>query len=368
MTYQDVTVALPPEVVTFDVEQTVQQSNSGQENPIISKVSVDGLRTILIQQFPSIIFNDESIRSIASGIEKELGTGIMPLNVHITDYSDFAKIEIAESSIDASELSTSFAKLINSLNGIIIAPFSTFSLLDYIQNNNVGPVSDEELTVLASVLYSTVLETNFVVDERNIGSMLAPLIEPGYEAAVNSKQGLNFIFTNPNKSSFALHVESVGEAIQSSINGMPLLNTYLPYIGQIESFEPKTVQQFSAFVPYGQVRVADKGRKGMEVNVHRTISYEGTVVVDEVISSDFYTPQPKIEILPLKREAMQTSGTVDSQGNSIPADPSGAPNSGDSSTPQTGKNPSQGLDGDTGVDNEEVRQDVQYDKGGNIIK
>ena len=154
LTYQDITVALPPEVVTFDVEKTVDQSNSGEENPIVATVSVDGLRTVLTQQFSSIPFTEDSIQSIATGIERELETGIMPLNVHITDYSDFSEIEIATSSIAVTELSTSFMSLINALNGTEIASFATFSLFDFIKSNNIGHVSDEELTVLASVLYS----------------------------------------------------------------------------------------------------------------------------------------------------------------------------------------------------------------------
>ena len=359
LTYQDITVALPAEVVIFDVEKTVEQSNSGKENPIIATVSVEGLRTILTQQFSSILFSKDSIQSIATGIERELETGIMPLNIHITDYSAFTEIEIATSSIAVTEPSTSFMNLINALNGTEIASFATFSLVDFIKNNEIGVVSDEELTVLASVLYATILQTNFVIDERNIGSMLAPFAEPGFEAAINAQLGLDFMFTNPNKTAFQLHVQTVSGTIVSSITGMPLLYAYSPFVGHLESFEPKTVQQFSAFVPDGQVRVADEGREGMEVDVHRTITYEGLVVVEEMISSDFYAPLPIIELHPLKKDPQQTSGnsnegTVDSQDNQNSANhQDGLESNGD-------KNPLQ-LKG-------EDEKEVQYDKGGNIIE
>ncbi|WP_438298185.1 hypothetical protein [Sporosarcina sp. FA15] len=358
LTYQDITIALPAEVVTFDVEKTVEQSNSGKENPIVATVSVDGLRTILAQQFSSILFSEDSLQSIAIGIERELETGIMPLTVHITDYSDFTELEIATSLIVVTEPSTSFMNVINALNGTEIASFATFSLLDFIKSNEIGVVSDEELTVLASVLYSTILQTNFVIDERNIGSMLAPLAEPGFEAAINERLGLNFIFTNPNKTAFQFHVKYANGTIVSSIIGMPLLYSYSPFVGQLESFEPKTVQQFSAFVPNGQVHVADEGRKGMEVEVHRTISYEGSVVVDEMVSSDFYAPMPKIELHPLKKDSQQipgnsNDGTVNSPDNQNSADFQNGESNVD-------KNPTQLQDED------EI--EVQYDKGGNIIE
>lgn len=380
LTYQDVTVSLPPETVLFNVEETVQQSNSGRENPIVATVSIDGLRTVLTQQFPSIQFTDESIQSITSGIEQELGTGIMPLTVHITDYSDFTETEIATSSIIAQELSPSLQNLMATLNGTEIEAFTTFSLLDFIQDQEVGVVSDEELTLLASVLYSTVLQTNFIVDERNIGNTLAAFADPGFEAVINRELGLNFIFTNPNKTAFTLYIEPSAETIHSSISGMALLYSYQPYVSQLESFEPKTVQHFSAFVPYGQVLVADEGRKGLEVDVHRTISYEGAVVEDENISSDFYAPQPKILNLPLKKDMTQTSGnlsegtingatdTVDPQGNPIPPEKSDSQVYSDGSTLQTDKSPSQVQGDRPDVENEESTTGVQYDKGGNIIE
>ena len=59
-----------------------------QENPIVATVSVDGLRTILSRQFSPLQFSDRGVEAIASGIEQELGTGIMPLAVHLTDYVD----------------------------------------------------------------------------------------------------------------------------------------------------------------------------------------------------------------------------------------------------------------------------------------
>ena len=189
--------------------------------------------------------------------------------------------------------------------------------------------------------------------------MLATSAEPGFEAAINEQLGLNFIFTNPNKTTFTLHIQSANGTIVSSITGMSLLYSYAPFVEQLESFEPKKVQQFSAFVPDGQVHVADEGRKGMGVEVHRTISYEGSVVVDEMISSDFYAPMPKIELHPLKKDSQQISGnsnkgTVDSQDNQNSSD---SQNSLESSVDN---NPSQ-LKG-------EEEKEVQYDKGGNIIE
>ena len=139
LTYQDVTIELPQEVVIFDIEKTVQQSSSGKENPIIATVSVEGLEKMLDTTITAIKLYDDSIQSIATGIERELGTGIMPLTVHITDYSDFTETEVATATMSASEQSTSFGNLIAALNGIEIASFPPFSLLDFIQTMKQDP-------------------------------------------------------------------------------------------------------------------------------------------------------------------------------------------------------------------------------------
>ena len=164
----------------------------------------------------------------------------------------------------------------------------------------------------------TILQTNFVVDERNISTTSCIFAEPGFEAAINKQLGLNFMFTNPNKTTFQLHVQlSIEQLFINYRNAFPLFLSAI--CRAIESYEPKTVKQYSAFVPDGQVRIADEGRKGMEVDVHRTISYEGSVVVEEMISSDFYAPMLKIELHPLKKDATNyrkfrgNEGTVDSQ-------------------------------------------------------
>ena len=286
----------------------------------------------------------------------------MPLAVHLTDYvdrSEFPETEIASSSIEINELSSSFRKAIQALDGTELASFSSFSLLEQISESDIGPISDRELTILASALYATILETNFEVDERNIGSELSPFVEPGFEAAINQQLGLNFIFTNPNKTAFTLHLKFTGESIQVSITGMPLLYQYEPYIGQSETYEPKTVRQFSAFVREGQVRVEDEGRNGMEVSVHRLVSHEGSTLDDEVISTDFYAPMPKIELHSLKKDSQQTSDSMNEGSGDVPQE---SEDLSESTTPETAP--------ETTPDNQDENEgskEVQYDKGGNMI-
>ncbi|MCG7336990.1 G5 domain-containing protein [Sporosarcina sp. ACRSM] len=357
LAYQDAVVALPEELVRLDAEQTIERAKSGEENPIVAIVSVDGLRTVLRQQFASVEVDEDSLRSIATGIEKELGAGIMPLTVYITDYMEYPEWkeeEIASSSLVVQNPSRSLQQLIRALDGTEMDSFSSFSLLDKMQEEGVRPVADEELTLLASTLYALVLQTNFEVDERSIGNRLSPAVEPGFEAAINQSLGVNFGFTNPNKSAFTLHVTLTGNTIHTSLTGMPLLYEYTPYTTGKETYQPKTVRQFSAFIPAGQVRVEDEGKEGIEVSVSRLIAYGGVELADEWISSDFYAPQPRIELHALEKDHQQDA---DNPPDGIENPEENGPSS---ESDQLGGAPDKENDS-------EPTEEVQYDKGGNII-
>ena len=97
----------------------------------------------------------------------------------------------------------------------------------------------------------------------------------------------------------------------------------------------------------------------MEVSVHRLISHEGSTLDDEVISTDFYAPMPKIELHSLKKESQQISDHV---------------NEGSGDVPQENEDPSESISPETAPettpdnqDENEGPEEVQYDKGGNMI-
>ncbi len=357
LAYQDAVVALPEELVRLDAEQTIERAKSGEENPIVASVSIDGLRTVLTQHFAPVEFDEDSLYSIALGIERELGAGIMPLTVYITDYMEYPERkeeEIASSTLIVQNPSRSLQQLVQALDSTEIAPFSSFSLLDRMQEEGGSPVADGELTILASTLYALVLRTNFEVDERSIGNQLSPAVEPGFEAAINQSLGVNFSFMNPNKSAFTLHIKLTGNTIQTSLTGIPLLYEYTPYMTEKETYQPKTVRQFSAFMPTGQIRVEDEGKEGVEVSVSRLISYESVELENKWISSDFYAPKPRIELHALEKDEQQNSSN---------------PSDGIENSEENGpSSESDQLEGAPDQQNDrEPSEEVQYDKGGNII-
>lgn len=314
--YQDHHFEVPTEVFSFDIDATIASAQSGEDNPIIVRVSREGLTTVLRQELPFLALSDESIDAIAAGTEKELETGIMPRNIYITDYLNsnampVEKVASAVYSIDG--ISTAFLNGLKALDGKTVGAFESVSLAELLTSTEIGVLSDEESTILASLVYSAILQTNFTIDERNISAVLSSTIQPGFEATLDFPANLDFRFTNPNKSSFTLRAESERGEIQFWIEGNPLYYEYEPEISEVETYQPRTVVQYSAFVSTGQVNVKDEGKDGISAVVSRTVKRDGQLIDSTRIAKDFYAPLSKVELHSLEKE--ESSASTDSSSN-----------------------------------------------------
>ncbi|BAQ11590.1 vanw like protein [Bacillus sp. OxB-1] len=410
LTYQDSTVELPSELITYDVDRTVDRAVPGEENPIIAEVSQEGLRTVLDQHFSHLNWTDDDVETVSKGIESKLESGIVPVNVHITDFLDstFGETEVASFAIEGIQFSSALEQLANEIDGTAIEFNTAFSIMEFAKMDETVTATNEDLTLLASALYGAVLRTNLDVVERNIGNALNPVVPAGFEAAINQQLGLDFVMRNPNHTPFRIKMEVTGDRIRAALVSLPLQYTYEPYVAKTEKFNPRTVRRYSASVPIGQVQHADEGRDGMEVTVNRQVLDDGTVVEDEPVSSDFYAPVPIIEVHPLQQQSDNDGTGADGDGGEIDnSEPlpdtngstNGSSNSSNGSGPSssngtsgTGSNErnsgngstngtSNGASGGTGNDSNTkpghtngkpyvppVDDGNRYDKGGNLIK
>lgn len=313
--FQDIQFTLPPEIIKFDIDMTLANANSGDENPIIATVSREGLGTVLNQELPRMQFPEDAIDAIADGIEKELQSGIMPRNVYITDYLGTNVITneiVASSEFTIDGLSPALSKAIHALDNTVILPFESFSMMELLMSPEIGPLSDAEMTFLSSIMYRAILQTNFQINERNISTVLTSTIQPGFEAAMNQTLGLDFKFTNMNKTEFTIRAAWSSGAISLVIEGKPFYYNYEPTITNIETYEPRVIRQYSAFVHDGQIVVSQEGEQGIEAVVKRTLSVDGQVVETEDVSEDFYAPINRIEIHPLsKSDSSPTNSTTE---------------------------------------------------------
>lgn len=380
--YQDYSFVLPEELITFDVEQSIEQAESGMDNPIIAHVNQEGLETVLRNELAILSLSDASITAIAKGIEGELVTGIIPQTVDLVDYiqeEDKRMAEVATATYNMSHVSPSFSRAIKALNEVTIEPFETISLLELLTQSSVGALTEDEMHMIASSLYTAVLQTNFTIDERTIGSSLSNDVKIGFDATINEALNLDLKFTNPNRSTFILKTTWQNGDYHLSIEGLPFYYTYEPFVLEEEKFDFRTIIQYSAFVNRGQVILAKEGKEGVEATVHRTISHNGDVVTTELIAKDFYAPQARVELHPLQSEttSSNTNNTTNENSSATGENGQNGANEG-SSTVGEGSN-EDGQDSSsignqvetpvgkppaTGESNQNGNNEPEYDKSG----
>lgn len=305
--YVDTVVHVPVELLELNVRETVKQAQSGIDNPIKADVSVNGLSTLLVQQLPIIHPSTASIEKIAAAIEKEMETGIMPVAVQVIDYLEETELPLSEIysfNFPVDRVSQQLNNAFDRIDGLEVGPFETISMMEVLDGIEL---SDDEMSILSSVVYQAVLQTNFTILERHTRSSLTPFVEGGFEAAMNQSLGLDFTFENPNKTSYRFRTDKMSDSIKITINGPAFYYSYVPYISEFTSYKPRSVKQFSAFVNEGHTVVANEGREGAEFVVDRNIILNDEVVRTEHVSKDYYPPVPRIELHPLTNKTASTS-------------------------------------------------------------
>ncbi|PID21424.1 hypothetical protein CSV61_09365 [Sporosarcina sp. P3] len=332
---QDYQVDIPADVVSFDADATLNQVRNGDDNTLVASVSREGLRTVMKQNFNSLTFKEDDVEKIASQIEIQLRSGIMPQQVHLANFIPELyeqKQVIASATYEVDELAKGLRLLMEDLDGFEIQPNSTFSFREYLEGKESASATDLQMTIMASLLYKAVLQTNWIIDERNISTELPAGVEPGFEAAINRKLDLDFIFTNPNQTVFTIRTDWTGSQLELSIEGLPFVHSYDTEVEKITKYDPKTVIRYSAFVNAGAIEIVNKGKKGMEVAVKRNVLLNGSLEEIEDVSIDFYAPQPIIERHSLEKVVEQVpDSNVDSNSSHTDGNSSNNGSTGNSS-------------------------------------
>lgn len=401
---QDAVVPFPLEAIQFNTDETLTSAQDGVKNELQFDVTDESVGTFLNQQFSPMIFNDEQISSVTESIRVQLASGRKDHTIDISSAlfaSSAGQVMITNITFNSIESSVGIKNLMLALDGYVINPTTTFSLLEFIETVDVGTVTEQDLTTVASILYASILQTNFKVDERSIGPTVPTTVPIGFEASINRKLGVNFVFTNPNTTSFTVNMDGVGNDLNASLSGLPFVYSYETTINNREEFSPKTIKQFSSFIDQNTIRVKTEGDNGVQVVVIKNILSGENNIETIQVSKDFYPPVHKVEVHPLTVTATAegTEDATDGTGTSTDGSTGTADGSGTSTDGSTGTIDGSGTttDGSTGTDtgdgstgsgdgtsgngtptgetgtgtendyNSGDNKKPQYDKGGNLV-
>lgn len=299
VTYQDATAAYPLDNAEILLDETVRNAQSGSQNRFVFQLSDATTQTFLSEHFPSAVFSNEQIQSVTTKLEEGLQNGQAQTRVVISDDQlGIEKDTVSSVALKHSLQSPGALEVLEALNGYKIGANSQFSLINFLNEMEMQQVTDAELTEIASAIYGVVLQTNFTIDERSIGTKAPANIPLGQEAAINRKLNVDLVFSNPNNSSFILNIGTSGSTLNASLFGLPLVYTYSVQTSGQETVKPRLVKQYSAFVSNGS-SVKEEGEDGVRLSVSRAIYSQGEELELEPISTDFYPPVHRIEVYPL---------------------------------------------------------------------
>ncbi|WP_019413851.1 VanW family protein [Paenisporosarcina sp. TG20] len=367
---QDAIIPFPLEAIEFNTDATLTTAQNGSKNELQFDVSDESVGTFLHQQFSPMSFNDEQITSVTELIREHLATGRKEQTVDISNalYASSSALEmITNVSFNNIETTAGIQNLMFALDGYVINPLTTFSLLEFIESVDIGLVTEQDLTTLASILYASVLQTNFGVDERSIGPTVPTSVPLGFDASINRKLGVDFVFTNPNTTSFTININGVGSNLTASLSGLPFVYSYETTISKPENFSFKTIKQYSSFVEQKTIRIKTEGEDGVQVVVLKNILSGESILETREVSEDFYPPVHKVEVHPLTVTEAAERGTGSTDGTGTSTDGTTGQPSTEDGEGTDGSEDGTGSESGSNDDEDNTEEEPQYDKGGNLI-
>ncbi|WP_171016643.1 VanW family protein [Pseudalkalibacillus caeni] len=295
LVYLEKKIALSPNLWVFDFEQSLQLSNGRSSSPFIVTVDEEELARLIKEELQYTEALDikglsiELIEAAAGLVSEKRDVSIMPY-VSGTEESSL----VAEGKLNGFTTAVLLPELAETLNGNVIDPKETFSLLTFLKENQYEGKDSQSLSLLASGLYQAVLQTNFDIIERHAPEREVDFGEMGMNAALVPDQQ-DLVFHNPNYTAYTIKAEATSNSLSIKIMGYPLAYTY-DIKTEKKELMPRTTIRYSSDLMPDQKVVVDEGEKGYSVTTYRLLYDSVKDLIDKrIVSEDYISPAPRIE-------------------------------------------------------------------------
>jgi hypothetical protein len=294
--YKEVTMSLPLDEVFIDVDQSVEMAQSSVKNELtinLDNLKLDNALTSLHASFSSDTVDVDSLRNEIALKVKALVSGTSQLNV-----GDFLLVvEKNEQVVNTISIPIVNEDLKNIGATIQIPHQSTFSLLQYLEEQGLMTLDTSVINVLSSGVYQTMLHSNFELLERHISTQLPEYISMGFEAKVDAELKWDLSFYNPNMDNYQIVIYSNGDVLTFDLVGVPFAYEYIVMQEGLKRFDPKTIKQYSPLLEPGQFKVTKEGLPGFYLEHSRLVMDEtGQLVEQQLISKDYYPPIHNVKV------------------------------------------------------------------------
>ncbi|XXM72272.1 VanW family protein [Lysinibacillus sphaericus] len=276
------------------------------------------------------------------------------------------RVVLAESVAENVEVTPGLEEFLSAFSEIEIEPVSSFSLLKFVEDEHLDSMTDEEMSVISTGLYEVLLYSGLEIVQRHYGRALPDYAELGFEARVAKELHQDFKFANPDSSSYIISFKIEGDSLRFILEG-----PQLPYEVEItlqdkQTVEPRVIKQYTPYVKRGQTKVKVEGEKGIRVDVWKTtLDSKGAVLKEELISSDYYPPVHREELVSLE-EYMDSRAESNPQEESTVSSPVRDGEETQNSSRHAGadtETPDDRQQGDSQPEGAEESQDEQSDSG-----
>ncbi|MBH9967084.1 VanW family protein [[Bacillus] enclensis] len=213
----------------------------------------------------------------------------------------YPRVVLAESTIENIKVTPGLEEFLSSFSEIEIEPVSSFSLLKFGEDEHLDSMTDEEMSVVSTGLYEVLLYSGLEIVQRHHGRSLPDYAELGFEARVDKELHQDFKFANPDSSSYIISFKMEGNSLRFVLEGPQLPKEVEITLQDKQSVEPRVIRQYTPYVKRGQTKVKVEGEKGIKVDVWKTtLDSKGAVLKEELISSDYYPPVHREELVSLE--------------------------------------------------------------------
>lgn len=297
--YKEKESFLQLDIFKFENETSLKNAIAGKESPLFVTLDEKSLSNILTEISPELTSSELQIEQLKEDLliyAAKLSSGNQAIK--LLDYLSGQSEELVTESTTQVDLENKvLQKWVSEVPVIEIKSHSQFSMLKFIEENEMSSFDETTLSILASSIYRAVLSTNFNITERHISRELPRYSEAGFEAKIDQAKNMDFIVTNPNDQDYVLEFKYSDSLLNVSLKGSKFLYQYDVSVEDKELFKPKKIIQFDAKLPFGEVKKETSGKEGILVRVFREILDEnGAQLRKELISEDFYPPIHEVVI------------------------------------------------------------------------
>ncbi|MBY6037048.1 VanW family protein [Fictibacillus nanhaiensis] len=307
LVYNDIRVLVNPDAWVFQVEDSIERAST-TSNKLLVHLNKE-LVTAAIAQLNVTGLNELLNEEMLFAHLKQVGENLQLNNqVEMNQFlSTFGQSEevVSERTVKLPGEHLLLEDWIKGLDGFVVKPGGTFSLIHAIEEVSQTAQDSIDLNILASAIYTAVQNTNFTIIERHTSREVPEYTSLGYEAFVKPADK-DFVFQNPNATSYKLSFLISDNQLVVSVIGVPFPYTYKMKMDK-QVFKPKTIIHFNdQLADISSSVVVNGGSEGFLGTVYReSYGLKGEMVDSVKLAEDFYPPKHRIEERGYPREEVE---------------------------------------------------------------